>query len=122
MQLWIAATLVSAFSGGFMPSMQALAVELSSGPSASNSAGSRPENFGQLFGALGVVQALASQVVGPTFFGTIFVASVEHHPKAIFVAGECIVILGLLVLSTIRVKPVVVDEEREPLLPASHDE
>jgi MFS family permease len=120
-QMWIAATLLSSFGGGFTPSVQALAVELSSRNSHAKSIGSSAENFGQLFGALGVLQALASQVIGPTLFGTIFVASVESYPKAIFVTSGGIVALGLLVLSLIRVNPPVVDEEREPLLRA-HDE
>jgi len=119
--MWIAATLISSFGGGFTPSVQSLAVELSSRNSHAKSVGSSAKNFGQLFGALGVVQALASQVIGPTLFGTIFVASIESYPKAIFVTGGCIVTLGLLVLSFIRVNPPVVDEEREPLLPADDE-
>jgi hypothetical protein len=101
--------------------MQALAVELASRNSPVKSSGSSTENYGQLFGALGVLQALGSQVIGPSLFGAIFVASIKLHPKAIFVAGGCIVALGLLTLSFIRVKPPVVDEEHEPLLP-NHDE
>lgn len=116
--LFIAATLISAFSGGYTPSIQALAVELSGRNAPAKPAGSNVGNFGQLFGALGVIQALCSQMIGPALFGGVFVATVKYFPKAIFVTGGCVVVVALLVLSFIRVAPpvVVVDEEREPLL------
>ena len=117
--LFVAATLISSFSGGYTPSVQALAVELSSRNSPVKPVGSTAENYGQLFGALGVLQALCSQMIGPVLFGSVFVGTVDYFPKAIFVTGGCAVTLALLALSLIRIVPptVVVDEEREPLLP-----
>lgn len=117
--LFIAATLISAFSGGYTPSTQALAVELSKRKSDANRAGSSPESFGQLFGALGVIQALCSQMLGPPLFGSVFVKTVKYFPKGIFVTGGCIVAVALFTLAFIRVSPpeVAADEEREPLLP-----
>ncbi|KAG8832236.1 hypothetical protein FRC17_001684, partial [Serendipita sp. 399] len=122
--VWTAATVISAFSGGITPSIQALAVELSK-PTIPSSSSAREstaneedtQNFGQLFGALAVLQALCSSILGPSLFGTIFVATIRTFPKAIFVAGWCIVFVDFICVSLIGVPGrVAVDEEREPLL------
>jgi hypothetical protein len=79
--------------------------------------GGKPtETYGQLFGALGVLQALGSQMIGPTVFGAVFVATIHTYPKGIFVASAAVSFLGLLCLSFIRIpRPIQLDGENEPL-------
>jgi hypothetical protein len=116
--VWISATVIGSFGGGFSPSIQALAVELFNRRETIIHGDERAgENYGQLFGALGVIQALCSQMLGPVLFGTVFVTTVKVYPKGIFVTAGVIVIAGLIFLSLIRVNQrEAVDAESEPLL------
>lgn len=111
--------MIGSFGGGLSPSIQALSVELSrSKDSALHNGGQTTENYGHLFGAIAVVNAFSSQMLGPTVFGTIFVQTIHRFPKAIFVAGGVVIVVGLLCLSLIHIpKGHAGDEEREPLLP-----
>ncbi|CAG7846393.1 SubName: Full=Uncharacterized protein {ECO:0000313/EMBL:CCA73304.1} [Serendipita indica DSM 11827] len=147
--VWASATIVSSFTGGIGPSLQALAVETFSasekshvvrdndtqsggdtqasgeedGPRRESDERKRSgQNYGQLFGAMAVVQALCSQMLGPAFFGAVFVASIKTFPKGIFVAGMCIIGLALVFISFVRIpRPSPIDSEREPLLSPSHE-
>jgi hypothetical protein len=140
--LYIAATILSSFGGGFSPAILSLAVELAKTQSGDNinsnssnrtdihgstatapntattsTAAPNPtstepspesdadggENYGQLFGGLAVVQALCSQMLGPSVFGAIFVGTIKTFPKGIFVAALSVVFTGLVCLSLIRV-------------------
>jgi hypothetical protein len=116
--VWISASIIGSFGGGFSPSLQALAIELFNHRETIVHGDERAgENYGQLFGALGVIQALCSQMLGPVLFGTIFVNTIKVYPKGIFVTGGVIVVAGLIFLSLIRVtRHDAVDAEREPLL------
>lgn len=117
--LFLVATILSSFSGGFSPAVQSLAVELAK-RQADTAAGATGENYGQLFGGLAVIQALCSQMIGPALFSAVFVGTIKDYPKGIFAAAFALVFIALLCLSLIRVpRRGVVDPEREPLLSES---
>jgi len=116
--IWISATVIGSFGGGFSPSLQALATELFNHRETAIHGDERAgENYGQLFGALGVIQAFCSQMLGPVLFGAVFVNTIEVYPKGIFVTSGITVVAGLIFLSLVRVsRREAVDAEREPLL------
>ncbi|PVF98942.1 MFS general substrate transporter [Serendipita vermifera] len=120
---WAASSIVNSFGSGFSPSVQSLAVDLSRREEPTTEDGGKPaETYGQLFGALGVLQAMGSQMIGPIVFGAIFTASIHTYPKGIFVAAAAISLLGLLCLSFIRIpRPIQLDTENEPLLAREED-
>ncbi|QRV86142.1 major facilitator superfamily transporter [Ceratobasidium sp. AG-Ba] len=107
---FIGASVVLSFGGGFAPANQSLALALAH-PSAHAarrhaSAGKLPapakREVGRLFGALAVIQALGSQVIGPAVFSATFVASIGSHPRTIFWLSGVIIILALGALSAVR--------------------
>ncbi|KAG8743685.1 hypothetical protein FRC10_011558 [Ceratobasidium sp. 414] len=98
---FIGTTSLLSFGGGYPPAIQSLALALTQGP---NSEGARnvdpttddpryegasidtsaPDDTGRLLGAMSVVHALCSQILGPSLFGMTFVATVASLPRAIF--------------------------------------
>jgi hypothetical protein len=86
-----------AFGGGFGPAVQAVALELFA---------RRPDGSaaqaGRLFGALSVLTASVSQVLGPALFGGVYFASVRAFPEAIFVLSALLVLLSLVLLMCVR--------------------
>ncbi|CCO28839.1 hypothetical protein BN14_02837 [Rhizoctonia solani AG-1 IB] len=125
---FIGATIVLAFGGGFAPSVQSLALALAS-PSAhiarrearahrTSLPSSAKQEIGTLFGALAVIHALGSQVVGPALYSTTFGASVGVYPRAIFWVCAVIISLALAAFSFVRFDGGFEAEqsEHEPLL------
>jgi hypothetical protein len=109
---WIAATLSSSLGGGFAPSVQALVLELHreaeteevaeaaavpdlNAPPGGGGAGvdghvhqqepsASASSVGRVYGAMSVLQALCSQILGPEIYGWTFFATIQAWPKGIF--------------------------------------
>lgn len=90
---FFAASMISSFGGGFNPATQSLALFLM--PDSAKDAG-------KLFGALGMLGALSTQVAGPAAFGSLYMATVAIFPKAIFVTGALVITSALIALSLVR--------------------
>ncbi|KAJ6623481.1 hypothetical protein B0H10DRAFT_2162474 [Mycena sp. CBHHK59/15] len=56
---------------------------------------------GKLFGALSVVQALCSQILGPSIYGLVYVKTVATFPKAIFFVSIGSVVVSFICLSLV---------------------
>lgn len=97
---FVGTTTLLSFGGGYPPAIQSLALALTqvktqSSPStnpttdepryeAASIDTSAPDDTGRLLGAMSVVYALCSQILGPSLFGMLFVATVESLPRSIF--------------------------------------
>jgi len=57
---------------------------------------------GRLFGALSVVQALCSQMIGPTLFGFVYASTVAWFPQGIFFISAISLLIALLCLCLMR--------------------
>ena len=88
-----AASMMVSLGAGFNPLIQALALDLM--PSGGKDAG-------KLFGAIGMLGALSSQVIGPTLFGIVYMATVATFPKAIFVVGAAVLFCAFTLLAFVR--------------------
>ncbi|KAF9500505.1 MFS general substrate transporter [Pleurotus eryngii] len=96
--------MLGSFGAGFSPAIQSAAIELYV------RRGGR-EN-GRLYGALSVVQALCSQILGPAIFGFTYVRTVATYPRAIFFLSVAAVFSAFVLLGFVRIpKHVRVDEE-----------
>lgn len=73
---FIAFSVCNALGSGVSPAAQSLALEAFTAQGGHES--------GRLFGALSVIQALSSQIVGPALFGFVYMATVASIPSAIF--------------------------------------
>ncbi|CCM04727.1 uncharacterized protein FIBRA_06915 [Fibroporia radiculosa] len=60
------------------------------------------QELGKLFGALGVVQVIGSQVLGPFLYGMTFMQTVAIFPRAIFFVSAGLFALSFIMLSFIR--------------------
>ncbi|CAE6510722.1 unnamed protein product [Rhizoctonia solani] len=107
------------FGGGFGPSIQSIALALSQDQAAHTDSDASPPEYdsvskpaapptrsenGTLFGALSVLQAISSQIVGPSLFGLVFVKTISSAPHAIFWTSACCIIISLLALGMVRLK------------------
>ncbi|EUC62120.1 MFS transporter [Rhizoctonia solani AG-3 Rhs1AP] len=109
------------FGGGFGPSVQSIALALSQDQAADKrTAGdsstpeydstsksatpSSPSENGTLFGALSVLQAISSQIVGPSLFGLVFVKTISSAPHAIFWTSAGCIIISLFALGMVGLK------------------
>jgi MFS family permease len=126
-KLFAITTCWMSLGGGFGPSVQSIALALcqdqttkpadhSDSSSESEDSARAPPETGRLFGALSVLQALASQIVGPSLFGVVFVSTIASAPRAIFWTSGACVLGSLMALGMVRLKREeratdVVDEE-----------
>ncbi|CAE6436761.1 unnamed protein product [Rhizoctonia solani] len=108
------------FGGGFGPSVQSIALALSQDQAADKrtddpptpeydsiskpTTPSTPSENGTLFGALSVLQAISSQIVGPSLFGLVFVKTISSAPHAIFWTSACCIIVSLFALGMVGLK------------------
>lgn len=99
---FVGTTTLLSFGGGYGPAIQSLALALTQTqpsdktPDITNLTTdepryegaamnpSTPDDTGRLLGAMSVVYAFCSQIIGPTLFGMTFVATVESLPRSIF--------------------------------------
>lgn len=116
---FVGTTAFLSLGGGYPPAIQSLALTLTQSPTSTNAPGvdssandippdassvdtSAPDDTGQLLGAMSVVQALCSQILGPALFGMTFVATVDSLPRAIFWLSVILNIGSLLFLTVVR--------------------
>ncbi|CAE6475033.1 unnamed protein product [Rhizoctonia solani] len=109
------------FGGGFGPSVQSIALALSQDQAADKRVdtdspppeyeslskpvgSSTPSETGTLFGALSVLQAIASQIVGPSLFGLLFVKTISSAPHAIFWASAGCIMVSIFAMGMVRLK------------------
>jgi len=83
-------TVLAACGAGFGPAIQSLAVELYSKRGGTET--------GKLFGVLGVVQIISSQVFGPILYGFTYTKVVQMYPEAIFFVSAGAVAFATLAL------------------------
>lgn len=72
-------------AGAALPALQSLALALSS-----------PRDSGRLLASMGVLSGIAVEVLGPPFFGTIYVWSVEWFPALVFLTAAVWFLVALL--------------------------
>jgi MFS family permease len=97
---FIGASVLGSFGGGFGPAVQAIALELFA-----RQPGRSAAQAGTLFGALSVLTASVSQVLGPALFGGVYLATVAVFPAAIFVLSACLMVFSLVLLLCVRLPP-----------------
>ncbi|KAF9479286.1 MFS general substrate transporter [Pholiota conissans] len=85
---------LSALGAGFGPATEAVILTLYT------SRGDTEK--GKLLGAVGVVQAICSQIIGPAMFGLIYMKTVTLHPRTIYAVSVSTVIAALLLLNFVR--------------------
>ncbi|KAF5358151.1 hypothetical protein D9756_001317 [Leucocoprinus leucothites] len=57
---------------------------------------------GKLFGALSVLQALGSQILGPSLYGFVYVKTVATYPRTIFFVSVITFVISSLLLACVR--------------------
>lgn len=102
------ATLMGSVGQGFIPSVQSVALELYSRRGETET--------GKLFGALSVVSALGSQIVGPAMFGFVYIQTVAFAPAAVFYVSTAITAVALTLLCLVRLGDVRRDVEDQVVL------
>ncbi|KAH7929729.1 MFS general substrate transporter [Leucogyrophana mollusca] len=95
--MFTAATFLGAFGSGFSPAIQAFALELFV-----RRGGKGRSQAGKLFGAISVVQVLATQIIGPSLFGYVYVKTVGTFPRTILFMTAFSVAISLTLLSFVR--------------------
>ncbi|KDR73680.1 hypothetical protein GALMADRAFT_251460 [Galerina marginata CBS 339.88] len=58
--------------------------------------------IGRLFGALSVIQALSSQIIGPSLYGLVYMKTVATFPRTIFFVSVASVAVSFVLLSLVR--------------------
>ncbi|OCH93392.1 MFS general substrate transporter [Obba rivulosa] len=114
--IFILGSMLGSFGSGFGPAVQSLALALYTQRGGKES--------GRLFGAIGVVQTISSQILGPLLFGVTFVQMAKIFPQAIFVLGAAALTTSLVLLTFVRLPKQVASaagtdaEDQAPLDPA----
>ncbi|KAG9073728.1 hypothetical protein FS749_014737, partial [Ceratobasidium sp. UAMH 11750] len=90
---FVLTTTLSAFGGGTSPAMQSLALGI---------LGPNQTDTGKLFGALSMLSSIASTVLSPMVFGSIYSLTVAVFPKAIFVVATAVLTVALLLLALVQ--------------------
>ncbi|KAG1754617.1 major facilitator superfamily domain-containing protein [Suillus lakei] len=102
------ATLQS-LGAGYSPAIQAFALEVYSRKGGKGEAG-------KLFGAISVVQALGSQILGPALFGFVYYKTVAIFPGAIFVLTTVLMIISLVLLALVHLPTTSEDDAEGAIL------
>ncbi|KDQ33438.1 hypothetical protein PLEOSDRAFT_1091491 [Pleurotus ostreatus PC15] len=87
--------MLGSFGAGFSPAIQSAAIELYVRRGG--------QENGRLYGALSVVQALCSQILGPAVFGFTYVQTVATYPRAIFFLSVAAVFSAFVLLGFVRI-------------------
>ncbi|KAF8610529.1 MFS general substrate transporter [Ceratobasidium sp. AG-I] len=138
---FVGSTVFLSFGGGYPPAIQSLALALTQSPTSTDTPGvnssaddahpdtssvntAAPDDTGRLLGAMSVVHALCSQILGPTLFGMTFVATVESLPRAIFWLSVILNVGSLLFLTLVRLSRsnTATDDDAEYVLLSNMDE
>ncbi|PPQ91426.1 hypothetical protein CVT25_014314 [Psilocybe cyanescens] len=99
-------SIFGSMGAGFSPAAQSVMLSLYSRRGGTE--------FGRLFGALSVVQALCSQIIGPALYGFVFINTVNFFPSAIFYVTTFSVSASFILLAFVRL-PKESDYRRESL-------
>lgn len=86
--------MLSAMGAGFSPAVQSVTLAMYSRKGGTE--------VGRLFGALSVVQALCSQILGPSLYGLVYMKTVATFPRAIFAMTVASVVLSFTLFSLVR--------------------
>ncbi|KAF5373858.1 hypothetical protein D9758_000672 [Tetrapyrgos nigripes] len=86
--------MLGSLGSGFSPAVQSVTVELYSHRGGDES--------GKLFGALSVIQALSSQILGPAVYGLVYMKTVATAPRTIFFISVSSVLISLISISFVR--------------------
>ncbi|OJA15919.1 hypothetical protein AZE42_11219, partial [Rhizopogon vesiculosus] len=103
--LFACGAILQALGVGFSPALQAFALEVY------NRRGGKGE-AGKLFGAIYVVQALGSQILGPALYGFVYYKTVAIYPRAVFLLSAVLMMVSLGLLALVRV-PTTGEEDAE---------
>jgi MFS family permease len=79
---------------GFSPAIQSVALEMFTQRGGTET--------GRLFGALSVIQALSSQIIGPALYGLVYMKTVATLPRTIFFVSVGSLFVSLVCLSLVR--------------------
>lgn len=91
--VYIAGSLVLTLSAAASPCAGVLAVDFVSA-----------EQRGELFGALGVVEAVSTTIVGPVLYTYIFVFTIDWYPEFMFLIAAVTGLMGAILVALIRTK------------------
>ncbi|CAE7082933.1 unnamed protein product [Rhizoctonia solani] len=125
---FIGTTTILCFGGGYPPAIQSLVLALTQTSRAEDAATvnltsdeprfegasidtTAPDDTGRLLGAMSVVSTLCGQILGPSLFGALFVATVGSAPRSIFWLSAILNGLALGSLLLIRLKPSINTED-----------
>ncbi|KIJ94708.1 hypothetical protein K443DRAFT_350615 [Laccaria amethystina LaAM-08-1] len=86
--------MLSAIGSGFSPAVQSVTLSMYSRKGG--------VEVGRLFGALSVVQALCSQILGPSLYGYVYMRTVATFPRAIFFMTVASVVFSFFLFSLVR--------------------
>nr|GAT48867.1 predicted protein [Mycena chlorophos] len=90
-QLFILFISLSSVGAGLDPTANSIALELYTRrvkrKAAVRGTGKANVEAGKLFGAVGVVQAIFGRILGPPIYGSIYSATVEKHPRTLFIVA-----------------------------------
>ncbi|KAK0459815.1 uncharacterized protein EV420DRAFT_1641998 [Desarmillaria tabescens] len=95
-------SMLGSMGTGFSPAIQSVALELYTQRGGTES--------GRLFGALSVIQALSSQIIGPSLYAFVYIKTVATFPRTMFFVGVASVCVSLACLALIRLD----DPENHP--------
>lgn len=88
-------TILQSMGTGYSPAVQAFALDVYSRRGGKGEAG-------KLFGAISVVQALGSQILGPALYGFVYYKTVATFPRAIFVLTVVLLTISLVLLALVH--------------------
>jgi len=97
--LFFGASMLATLGIGYGPLVQSLSLELYV------RRGGGLSETGRLFGAMSVIQALGTQILGPSLFGIVYIKTVATFPQAMFYVFMAVVLLSLAFLFLVRIPP-----------------
>ncbi|KAF8520258.1 MFS general substrate transporter [Hysterangium stoloniferum] len=99
--LFVGFSLITSIGTGLVPALHSVAM-CTLNLRENSQGGKGGKDVGKLFGALSILQAVGSTILGPMLFGTIYSVTVGVYPKTIFVLAASQVIVALTMLVMIR--------------------
>jgi len=93
----------AAMGSGFSPAIYSVALALYRRRGGTES--------GRLFGALGVVQGLCSQILGPAIYGLVYMKTVATFPQAIYFASVIALVISCMLLVFVKLPKEPRDQE-----------
>lgn len=91
---------LSSLGAGTTAALQSLALALTS-----------PRDSGRLFASLSVLGSISSQVIGPIFFASIYIATVKTFPELMFYCATGIFVVAFSITLSVNLKRKIVDGE-----------